>query len=205
MLKAGAICYAGANSIQQLAYVLLRNMTTVGVLPVLYVNAEPVFTVTGPDRKELAQTLSVLQTKSFGKHCIPFAYQQSSDLLTLWTARREAWDDALQTLGTPKGLQLFMEWLSSEYVKACNTVLLYNPKDAKTSPWDLQVKIDERQSEVEKEDRVSKMFAKYWNDAVKQVHPSAVISGEPKRNEWMWALDLLKQVSPNKITLTQPH
>lgn len=197
MLEEGSICYAGANSKQQMAYVLLRNMTTVGKLPVLYVNAEPVLKVTGPERDELAkETLSAVKTKSLGIHCVPWAYQHNNELRELWKPRREAWNDAVQTLGTGTGLQLFMEWLSEQYVQACNTVLLYNPKEAKTCPWDLKVKIDIKQSEAEK--LAPKMFAKYWNDAVKRAHPTAVISGEPKKNEWMWAMDLLKQVSTLK-------
>ena len=193
-LEDNDICYAGASSRQQLAYVLLRNITTVGILPVLYVKDEPVLTVTGPNRDELGKhCLSVATSKSFGKHCVPFAYQHNSDLKKLWQPRREAWDDAIQTLRTDTGLQLFVEWLVDQYVKACNVTLLYNPKQAKTRPWDLKVKIDGKQSAAEK--LAPTMFAKYWNVAVKRIHPNAIISGEPKKDEWMWAIDLLKQVS----------
>ena len=193
MLQDRSICYAGANSKQQMAYVLLRNMTTVGELPVLYVQVEPVFKVTGPNRDELAkETLRTARAKSFGVHRVPYAYRYNNDLKSLWKPRREAWDDALKTLGEARGLQLFMEWLTEQYVQACNNVLLYNPKQAKACPSDLKVQIDMKQSEAEK--LAPKMFAKYWNDAVQQSHPAAVISGEPEQKEWGWAMDLLKQV-----------
>ena len=50
------ILYAGASSKQQRAYyVLLRETTPAGNLPILYVKSEPILVVKGPGRHSLAQ------------------------------------------------------------------------------------------------------------------------------------------------------
>ena len=54
-LNVAGFLHAGARSRQQLAYVLLRNITLVGPLPVLYVQQESLLHITGPTRALLAQ------------------------------------------------------------------------------------------------------------------------------------------------------
>ena len=87
-LQSENILFAGASSRQQLAYILLRNMTPAGGLPVLYVQSEPVLRVTGPTREMLAvEARKVSATHVFDVEVVPCAYKLESTLL-LWKARR---------------------------------------------------------------------------------------------------------------------
>ena len=66
-----SINYAGASSRQQFAYVLLREITTAGELPVLYVTRAAIV-VTAPTRDNLATVArDVLKTHIFDSHHVP--------------------------------------------------------------------------------------------------------------------------------------
>ena len=54
-LNAAGFLHAGARSRQQYAYILLRNITPAGPLPVLYVKAESLLHITGPGRELLVK------------------------------------------------------------------------------------------------------------------------------------------------------
>lgn len=142
-LKQLDIVYAGASNIKQMTYVLLRHITTSGVLPKLF--------------NEVIQHL--------------------------WKPTREAWDDFIRTIGTDRGMQLFLEDLSDLYVKACNVVLLYNPKKAASQPSNLQVEIDEKQYEIDVK-HAAKLFKTRWIEVVTSAHPRAVITDELGKKDY---------------------
>ena len=96
----------------------------------------------------------------------------------------QAWSHAVNSLGTDGGLQTFLNQLGKIYARAFNIVMMYNPGK---SPHDLTVKIDEEMYKVEDE-HVPQMFKVAWNDAVKDVFPTAMISGEVVMDEWRWAV-----------------
>ena len=115
-LRSKNILHAGASSRQHLAYVLLRNMTPIGGLAVLYVQREPALRVKGPTREMLVnEALQVFETHIFGIDCVPCAYKFDESALSLWKPRRSAWPTVVATLGTDKGMQKFMDWLVKRY------------------------------------------------------------------------------------------
>merc|ERR1739848_471449 len=80
-LKLQNICYAGANSRQKMAYVLLREISGAGSppLPVLYVNTKPVLKVKGPDRQTIVdETIKALKIHEFPPDEVPWVYDNTT-------------------------------------------------------------------------------------------------------------------------------
>ena len=86
-LNDAGFLHAGARSRQQHAYILLRNITPLGPLPVLYVKEESVLHITGPGRELLATVArEVLDTHLILDYS-PHFYRFDTSKKRLWQAR----------------------------------------------------------------------------------------------------------------------
>ena len=174
------ISILGASNRQQLAYLLLTHMSEGLSTP-----PQPT-----PAVELVRPSIDLLQEKSHSVlfDCIgtktPWIYRHNANMRQLWTLRRRAWTTVMQSLNSDGGLTEFLQQLSTRYVKAFNTVMLYNP--GKT-PVKLRVLIDEEMFRVD-ENEAPKIFKSAWNEAIAHTYPEATLVGDVVMDEWRWAI-----------------
>ena len=99
----------------------------------------------------------------------------------------QAWSSVVETLGSDRGMQTFLDTIIGHYVCVCNDVLVVS--QSKT-PDEVKIEMDDSQYVID-ETVSHDIFVKAWNNAV-ELGGSTIIDGAQittfVEREWRWVL-----------------